>query len=226
MPIEPDIIGEYFVIDYLLDHRRKLDSIIKVLWKQFGSFTYFLLRCVETYANNERFIKLVCSHNILECVFPTFTAGMYVNLSYYQNITYLPKTIQKFEEWFRNYPHNEDIAIAYARGLVNLTNKQELKECQSTIEKLELLSNTYSHNEEIAKRYAKGLLNLSLKQEELQSIETIERLEEVIIRYSDNENVLEVYGMSLNMYAKRFNLDYEEFLNSRIEKINKALSED
>ena len=223
-PLEPDLIGEFYVLDYW--RRKKYDTeylkkLSHVLWETPFEFAIFLYRCIENYGNTKRFQDIFKDGmNILQPEVKSelslwLFAMLLVNLSNQQPIEERIETIAKLEQLTQTYPHNEEIALRYAKGLFNLSCDQSLEEGIKTIARLEQLTQTYPHNEEIVLEYAKGLFNLSCDQPLEEGIKTIARLEQLTQTYPHNEELILEYAQGL------FNLSCDQPLEERIETITK-----
>ena len=223
-PLEPDLIGEFYVLDYW--RRKKYDTeylkkLSHVLWKTPFEFAIFLDRCIKNYGNTKRFqdifkdgMNIIQPEVKSELSFWLF-AMLLVNLSNQQPLEERIETIARLEQLTQGYPHNEEIVLEYARGLFNLSCDQPLEERIETIAKLEQLTQTYLHNEEIVLTYAKGLVNLSTKQPLEERIETIAKLEQLTQTYLHNEEIVLTYAKGL------VNLSTKQPLEERIETIAK-----
>ena len=223
-PLEPDLIGEFYVLDYW--RRKKYDTeylkkLSHVLWKTPFEFAIFLDRCIKNYGNTKRFqdifkdgMNIIQPEVKSELSFWLF-AMLLVNLSNQQPLEERIETIARLEQLTQGYPHNEEIVLEYARGLFNLSCDQPLEERIETIAKLEQLTQTYLHNEEFVLTYAKGLVNLSTKQPLEERIETIAKLEQLTQTYLHNEEFVLTYAKGL------VNLSTKQPLEERIETIAK-----
>ena len=117
-PLEPDLIGEFYVLDYW--RRKKYDTeylkkLSHVLWETPFEFAIFLYRCIENYGNTKRFQDIFKDGmNILQPEVKSelslwLFAMLLVNLSNQQPIEERIETIAKLEQLTQTYPHNEEI---------------------------------------------------------------------------------------------------------------------
>ncbi len=95
---------------------------------------------------------------------------------------------------YEEYSSNEEIALAYAQGLVNLSAKQDAVGGEHTVGKLEALHGEYRNNEEIAHTYAAGLFNLSIEQDEAGRESTVGKLKALHEEYRSNEEIALEYA--------------------------------
>ena len=223
-PLEPDLIGEFYVLDYW--RRKKYDTeylkkLNHVLWETPSEFEIFLNRCIENYGTTKRFqyifkdgMNILQPENKNELSLWVF-AMLLVNLFNKQSLEERIETIARLEQLTQGYPHNEEIVLEYAKGLFNLSNKQPLEERIETIARLEQLTQGYPHNEEIVLEYARGLFNLSCDQPLEERIETIAKLEQLTQTYLHNEEIVLTYAKGL------VNLSTKQPLEERIETIAK-----
>lgn len=191
-PLEPDLIGEYYVLDYWTKKKydkRYLQNLVNELWKYPWNFAQFIERCIQNYGKQDAFQYLF--QNGMERLCPLENSEMQtllfsmllVNLINEQDEKRARESVDRLEELNRNYEGNEEIALAYAKGLVNLSNKQKEEGAKESISCLKELNERYEGNEEIALEYAKGLFNLSCEQEEEEASRTQGRLDEIRKKY-------------------------------------------
>lgn len=191
-PFEPDIVGEFYVLNYLTEKMKKPKMIWKkyisdfsdICWKNGSAlFAWFLSRCVQNYCKQKRFKTIFV--NGMEVFEPknqgiqrAYVYGLF-KLSSIQELKESEKTISRLERLLELNQKNQYIQTSYALGLYNLSNRQGLQERIRTIERLEKLWDDNPENQEILTAYAKGLFNLSCKQKLGEREKTIERLEKL-----------------------------------------------
>ena len=93
---------------------------------------------------------------------------------------------------YEQYSGNQEIALAYAIGLVNLSDRQAVGEVPETIRHLEKLYRMYPDNEEMTVAYAMGLLNLAEKQTAQEAQSTIPKIESLCQKYPENGDVKKI----------------------------------
>ena len=191
-PLEPDLIGEYYVLDYWTKkkyNREYLEKIFCTLWEYPLNFAQFLNRCVQNYMKQGSFQYLF--QNGMKRLMPLENDGfeillfsmLLVNLIVEQTEEEAIESVSRLEELSGKYEGNEEIALEYAKGLFNLSNKQEEAGAKESISRLEELSGKYEGNEEIALAYAKGLFILSCNQDESKRRTSLKRLDELRKKY-------------------------------------------
>ena len=205
-PLEPDLIGEYYVLDYWTKKKYAKDylaNVFCILWKFPLHFAQFLNRCMQNYVRQDAFRYLF--QNGMERLMPPennelgilFLSRLLVILIVNQTKEDAEESVRRLEELSGKYEGNEEIALAYALGLFFLFSKQEAGGAEESVRRLEELSGKYEGNEEIALVYAQGLFNLSNKQDEAGAEESVWRLEELSEKYEGNEKIALRYAQGL-----------------------------
>ena len=193
-PLEPDLIGEYYVLDYWKKKkydRRYLQNVVKGLWEYPWNFLLFILRCVENYGKQpvlflfqKSMLRLIPLESIEQLLFPIASIFLVAVFQWLlENLTEEQESVDRLEELNRRNEGNEEIALRYAQSLLSLSWVQEEKEAKESIRGLKKLSESYGGNEEIILAYTMGLFNISLKQEEEEASRTREHLDEIRKKY-------------------------------------------
>lgn len=228
-PLEPDLIGELFVLEYLQNDFEP-EKMIEAFNRN-KKYLLFLFRSIEDFADVDKYADLFSDglkallKDGLKRKIPELYAGLLLNLTAMQKEEYAKVTIEHLEKLALNsqYAGNEEIVQRYAKGLVNLELKQEAKEAENTVEKLEGLvkGGRYAGNEEIVLMYAKCLVNLTFDQEVKKAEITIERLSKLVgdSRYAGNEKIVLVYAKGLVNLAARQEVKKAEITVKRLEKL-------
>lgn len=206
-PLEPDLIGELFVLEYL-QNAFETEKMIEAFHTS-KKYLLFLFRSIQDYADVDKYadlfsdgLKVLLKESLVREM-PEFYAGLLVNLTAMQKEEYAKITLEHLEELALNsqYTGNEEIALAYAKGLFNFALKQDIGETETTVEKLEELAGDrrYAGNEEIVLMYAKGLVNLAAKQEAGEAETTVEKLGDLAgdSRYAGNGEIVLEYAEGL-----------------------------
>ena len=182
-PLEPDLIGELFVLDYLQDSFESEQMI--AAFNENPKYMVFLFRCIIDYAEVDVYSelfdnglkKLLKEKQIRKM--PEIYARLLAVLANEQKQEKAVVTLKYLEELAlnRQYAGNEEIVLRYAEGLFNLAYKQELGEAEKTVEQLRKLSedSRYAGNEEIVLAYAEGMTNLGFKYYMQQDFELAEK---------------------------------------------------
>ena len=218
-PLEPDLIGEYFVLSFLQDQmaNKRYQGRIRLFWDKPVYYTYFLARCVDSYLSQQEFQELLYGKKTVFWLSDGneqaayLSAGLMVNLTVAQDVIAGAESVEQLRKLSQEeYVGNEEIALAYAVGLFNLSNEQDLSGCKASVERLAELSGQYAENEKIALEYALGLVNLIAEQDSIAGAESVKQLrvlsQEKFVR---NENIALEYAEGL------FNLSHEQDLSGR-----------
>lgn len=207
-PLQPDLIGEYYVLNYWTKKKYNnyyLDKLFNDLWNYPIYFAEFLNRCIQNHGTRKEFYDIF--KNGLKRLYPIekkkitniIFARLLVNLINKQDPKNANETFYWLEEMYKQHGNNEELAIEYAKGLFNLSNKQDEAVANELILRLDKLNKKYEGNEEIALRYAQSLVNLLCKQNKTKegAEQTICRLEELNRRYKGNEEIALRYAKGL-----------------------------
>ena len=198
-PLKPDIIGEYFVLDYMHRHHTMpcYDQVLHLMWQEPYEFASFLNRCISSYLRD--FPKLIFGEYSLltDDANPFLRSVLLVNLTAFMDLDVATKAAAMLEVLYHGSGCNTEIALRYAQGLVNLSIKQDAAEAEGTIERLDSLRKEWPDSEEIALRYAQGLVILSIKQDAVEAEGTIERLDSPRREYPGSEEIALWYAQGL-----------------------------
>ena len=212
-PLEPDLIGELFVLEYL-QNAFETEKMIEVFHTS-EKYLLFLFRSIQDYAGVDKYadlfsdgLKVLLKESLVREM-PEFYAVLLLKATYIQKEEYAKITLEHLEELAldNQYAGNEEIVLAYVIGLFNFALKQDIGEAEKTVEKLEELArdSRYAGNQEIVLVYAEGLVNLALKQEAREAETTMKKLEELAgdSRYAGNEKIVLFYAKGLFILASR-----------------------
>ena len=205
-PLEPDLIGEYYVLDYWTKKkydRNYLKKLFCGLWEYPVYFAQFIDRCIQNYIKQDVFQYLF--QNGMERLMPPennelgmlFFSMLLVNLIGKQAEHEAIESVRRLEVLSGKNEGNEEIALMYAQGLFNLSCDQEEAGAQESINRLKVLSGENEGNEEIALMYAQGLFNLSNKQKKEGAKESVKRLEILSGKYDRNKEIAIMYAKGL-----------------------------
>ena len=207
-PLEPDLIGEFYVLEYWNQRRFQkeyFEKIKEVFWSESYTlpFAIFWERCIQNYCTENRF--RVFFENGMERMEPKEDTGvaydlfnmlLVVLIAYQENVD-AEKTLDRLRELSEKREGNEEIAVVYAQGLFNLSCDQGEEKAEKTLDRLKELSEKREGNEEIALEYAKGLVNLINKQGEEKAEKTLDRLRELSEKREGNEEIALRYAKGL-----------------------------
>ncbi|MCR4936259.1 MAG: SIR2 family protein [Oscillospiraceae bacterium] len=188
-PLEPDLLGEYFVLRWLLAERnadKRLDFLRRV-WKQMLPAVIFFdrLRSDHGHLLNERpehWLRLLPPPEALglrdDAASALWYAMLTVNaIAECSHAEICRELTDRLAALHGAYPGHAEIALEFAKGLVNLSATQDAAEAAGTVERLAALHRAYPGQAEIALEFAKGLVNLSTKQNAAERAGTVARLE-------------------------------------------------
>ena len=196
--LEPDVIGEYYVVEYLLDiyGSEEYSHLIKLFGKSLKEFNYFLFRCTNDYLWQKRYEQIVLGEfSIFNSIDKIISAMLLANITALQtDIEYVKRIVSEFKKYA---DESEDMAVMYARVLFNLSNKQDKEERTQTVKVLWEVYEAHKGNEKIGEAYARGLFNLTLVQDKEESEQTIKVLREVYEVHKGNEEICIQYAKGL-----------------------------
>ncbi|HEX3027883.1 MAG TPA: SIR2 family protein [Clostridia bacterium] len=201
----PDLVGEYFVLEFL-KNKQYARLLISSAWgKPIESFIFFSRLFIDYYYLLEKDSELV--KTLLEPdeeVDPLLFARFLFNVSAVSDKNVLQLAVAKLEDLVHSCPDNADVAMAFAKGLFNLSNKQDAEGAALTVDKLEGLIHSYSDNADVVVIFAKGLVNLSNKQDAEGAAVTVGRLKGLVHSYLDNADVVVIFAKGLvNLSSKQ-----------------------
>jgi DNA/RNA endonuclease YhcR with UshA esterase domain len=205
-PLEPDLIGEYFVLEVIREKLRGTEeraAFIADLWENPGMFL-FLIRCSLDFASKETPFQPLFQQGAKALVpqyvqkrQPLVVADLLVTLTAMQQLADAIETVARLEGLAGEYEGNAEIALEYAKGLFNLSYEQDAGAAEGTIARLEGLAGEYEGNAEIALAYAKGLVNLSTTQDACAAEGTTARLAGPACEYEGNAEIALEYAKGL-----------------------------
>ncbi len=170
--IEPDIVGELFVLGYLHDLRETsyLDAFFKFTLQHeeqdnyFCSFFEFLRKCIEDYGNHQVLGGFII-YMIDQLLNLSISNKARISLTHLlalmiekQDITVAKELIRHLEVLLGQQLQNEQLAENYATGLVNLAFKEYASIGADIIDRFEMLSRQWQKNEKIAYLYSISLV--------------------------------------------------------------------
>ncbi|MCD7846300.1 MAG: ATP-binding protein [Oscillospiraceae bacterium] len=131
-PLEPDLVGEFFVLDYFNDKyydKTTLAAIVQLFWGRRENFWSFLNRCIQNYYNEPRFQALFSSGlaafepETEDTSIVILFAKLLVNLTHCQSESEAVQTVDKLKALTGKFHDFPDFALVYSYGLVNLSSK-------------------------------------------------------------------------------------------------------
>lgn len=189
-PMKPDIIGEYFVYQWLInaDDEEK-DSFLKSVWSEpinTGIFFRHILTDYShlLYVNPEHYSKIIppdllitdhASDNLTEF------GRLYVNGGYWQMFRLLG--LRQRSIW------NPDLARELAYVLYKLSNHLDIVGREEMTSRLEMVQRDFPDDQYIAELLAAGLYNLAHEQEGSSAKGTLSKLEQLQKAFPDNYEI-------------------------------------
>ena len=159
-PIEPDIIGEYFVLEHLNNNLHwKHHEKIKLLWEKKKQFLNFITRCSYSFLGDYKFYQLINGElSLLNLKYaPLESLSIYLNIINKQPLDIAKTTIQNLEKMSNNNSNNHEVVQVYVDCLFNLMFKQDAVSAADTIERLRRLAEDprYAGNQDIMNIFKK-----------------------------------------------------------------------
>ncbi|GEM_PF-1398072 len=205
----PDIMGEYFCLDYLkdindvLNNINPIDEFINTAWKYPEEYAFFLLRLCYDFEK----VALVYNNLIIapetDDNLPNYLYALvllYVTEIYDNNISFV---IEKLSNLVGNFLENSKIQLVCANGFVNISNKMDIYEAKKAVRQLEVIAEQYTGDYVIQLTYAKGLVNLSIKEDKYEAKEIIEKLARIVVKYAKNQEMQLVYASGLFVLSSK-----------------------
>ena len=228
-PLEPDLIGEYYVLDYWT--RKKyvkgyLENSFRILWEYPLYFAQFLNRCMQNYIKQDAFKYLFQNgmeklmpqeNNVQGAVFFSMLLSVSIIM---QSEGEAIESIRRLKELSEKYEGNEEIALQYADGLVHLSNSPNKELAKESVRCLKELSEKYEGNEDIAFQYAYGLVHLSNSPNEELAKESVRRLKELSEKYEGNKYIAFQYANGLVHLSYSPN---EELAKESVRRLNEMV---
>ena len=204
-PLEPDLLGEYFVLSFLseIDNPELLTEWRELLWREGHKpgLVVFFERCADDFAGNEAYIErlfsLLPEAEKVEEKQAVAVAGILFHFTIRQSEKGCKRAVDALEALSMRFSDFDYFAHAYASGLFNLTVKQDLAGREESVGKLREVYDRFPDNEDIAEVYARGLVNLTVKQDLAGREASVGKLREVYDRFPDNAGIAEAYAMGL-----------------------------
>jgi len=208
-PIEPDLIGEYFVLEHFKKLRKRnqtsiINKVIEAGWQNWAEgMSSFVRRLIEDYYQliSKDFADIglldLLTKDYGEERINYYVSSNLVDLSFNQELGRIEATVEKLKAFMGKHPENIEFAIHYARGLVNLTYVQSLEQTETTVEELKMLTDRYPENAEFMVSYANGLSNLTYDQSPEQIETTVGKLKAFTDEYPENDEFAIHYARGL-----------------------------
>ena len=214
-PLEPDLIGEFFVLQALTEmHDSNRANSISALLGSTGYYE-FLSRALMNYAGQGLFqslftdgmLELLPDNQPVEQLLNM--AVLLVQLSYYQDADGAEASVGRLEALLADeaYRGDREIALCFAQGLVNLSYEQDADGAEASVGRLEALlaDEAYRGDRKIALRFAQGLFNLSYKQDADGAEASVGKLEALLAdeAYRGDQKIAQLYEFGLGLLRSK-----------------------
>ena len=184
--IRPDLVGEFFVYDWLICKEPEIISeFLSIVWQFPSSSFAFFNRVINDYkyllnANPQQWsVLLPSSLQLSKYAVVDFARLLRLAIFHCDSVAQCEKQANLLGQLIGDYPDEKSVLLEYAQGLVNLSSKQNEQGAKETVEQLGQLASNYSNLSELTVLFAKTLVNLSAKQDAQDAVKTVERLEEL-----------------------------------------------
>jgi hypothetical protein len=204
--LQPDLMGEYFVLHVFKDlddplAPEELSNLIAYCWNYPERFTRFLYKCLRDYPE-ETVLYQAVFYATDKKIIKKWQSMLWVAATALDETK--PDTIiEKLRISSESPSATPEIVLHYAMGLVNYTNKQPVEAIPETLSKLQGLSESPSATPEIVLQYAMGLYNYSFEQP-LEAIpETLGKLQGLSEAPSATPEIVLQYAQGLVNYTNK-----------------------
>ncbi len=211
-PMQPDLLGEYFVISQLMEMKKseKIHELLSNAWKSPDeAFNFFSMMFIDYYdilkINKNLLIMLLepaneSKDNINKLVFAMFL----VNATSVAEGEICEVVITRLRGLTKQNPENAEVIGLFAKGLFNLTTKQDEAGIRETLAELRGLAKQNPENAEVIGEFAKVLFNLTVEQDEEGIKETLTELRDLAKQNPENTEVIGELAKELfNLTAKQ-----------------------
>ena len=227
-PLEPDLVGEFFVLHKMLkSHPNKRLDMVNAFITNYDYFT-FVDRCANDYSMSDMFKGLF--GNAMETLLPSHAIDnhpmtksiLLFNLLLNQEKGEMEKIVEEMRILTEEYGNDKRLLRNYVKGLLFLSGEQGTEECIITVNKIRDLLEKDVLNQEIASQYAAGLVNIISEQSLPDAFGTLTILKNLMLEYKYNDEVLAEYAKGL------FNISNNQEIEGRLITVKEleSLSDD
>lgn len=232
-PLKPDIIGEYFVLNYIdqNQHSYGCKEMVNACWEKPREFESFLNRCTRSYLGE--FPHLVFDEEaiLFQGADPLAQASVLFGMTILTNIEHCQRAVESTKRLSHKYDESqiaELLAVSLSMSLFNLSNKQEkINARKAIVDELKAISDRWFKNPMIALVYAMGLGNLSANQESIEALKiTVDELKVLSKKRSDDAEIALRYARSLvNLSMKQEKTDARKTIVDELKVLSKRWPE-
>ena len=193
--LRPDLIGEYFVYTWLIQHRAEVQRFLDAAWR-YNSAVVFFFHVIDENAQNWESVLLgtIPSSEVAAEIYASILS---VKVYCCDVVEEVEQRVKLLEVLTYNYPQNSYITNIFAKSLADLSEKQDEADAWATIARLKCLAEKYPESLNVAITLAQGLSNLINKQDELGIQDTIERIQHLAKRYIGITSIAVLYAKGL-----------------------------
>ena len=205
-PFEPDLIGEFFVLEFLRNKIENYDEdyvseFSKLCWTKGENFWWFLYRCSQNYRKRKKFKKIFA--NGME-IFEPKDEGNAVLYSYiiasmidYQSEEETYNLSENLKNLCNKYPEQNEFRELYLEIFGEFVLDKNYALNEKEIDDLEELCTENSKDERIQVGYSNALCELIEQQIYPETEKTIEKLEILAERNRNIESIQIDYAYAL-----------------------------
>lgn len=229
--LRPDLVGEYFVYDWLFKNSEKeIKNFIFTIWKFPIPTEIFFGRMLNDFGHllnafPERWDILFPNNIPLPKSSISIYAILVSNAVFYCNtVAQCERLVDLLEDFFSIYPDVLEIAVLFANGLVNLSYKQNKQGREKTIERLEKLCSKFPDIPEITISFSKSLVNLSYEQDEKDMEKTVECLKKLYSKFPDVSEIAVSFSKGLINLNRGQDKNHKEQMHVNPDYITKVIN--
>ena len=201
--IRPDILGEYFVLRWLVKNPKQSSPFIAAIWRAPWKAAVFLDRITSDFTalldeepsrwelllsmpeGHSRAVALVYAMLLMNAACST------------QKLAVAELAVVRQETLAAAWLEDREIAVQLAKGLFNLLVDQDPAGRAATVRRLESLAGAWPEDREIAIQFAKGLVNLTADQDPAGRAATVRRLEALAAAWPEDREIAAVFARGL-----------------------------
>ena len=234
VPMQPDLMGEYFVLKGLLvEEREKAQrpAFLSAVWKAPASAYSFFNRLFSDYAHQlnqspDQWGMLLLPLEELLSEPGEEESLRYARLSvqalrHCTDVHQCGRLADQLESVYKRFPNNREIVLALAYGMVVLTLKQDVDGIKATIARLEELVKAWPKEREMALDLAMGLVNLSTEQDAAGASATVARLEKLAEERPKEREITLILAKGLVRLTAKQDVDGRQATVARLEQLVK-----
>ena len=234
VPMQPDLMGEYFVLKGLLvEEREKAQrpAFLSAVWKAPASAYSFFNRLFSDYAHQlnqspDQWGMLLLPLEELLSEPGEEESLRYARLSvqalrHCTDVHQCGRLADQLESVYKRFPNNREIVLALAYGMVVLTLKQDVDGIKATIARLEELVKAWPKEREMALDLAMGLVNLSANQDVDGRQAAVARLEQLVKKWQKERKIVQALAEGLVNLSANPDVDGIQAAVARLEELVK-----